>query len=146
DTLSLHDALPIYRAPPRGITERYRFAGRPRAVGARRRYPCAAPSLLGQASSMDLRELAADDTAAVRLAAGIENARNVLDAPWELPVAERRMAMEVRYGWEWERGRFLLVYDGDTLVGLAHIGTSKWDNLDLAWLDVKVLPEHRRRG
>ncbi len=95
---------------------------------------------------MDLREFTADDAAAVRLATGIENVGNAVDAPWELPLTEHRMTMEVRFGWDGEPGRYFLAYDGDTVVGLGHIGASEWDNLDLAWLDLKVLPEHRRRG
>ena len=100
----------------------------------------------GHASSMDLREFTADDAASVRIATGIENVRNAVDAPWELPLSEHRMAMEVRHGWDGEPGRYFLAYDGDTAVGLGHIGASEWDNLDLAWLDLKVLPERRRSG
>ena len=110
------------------------------------RFSRAALLVLGHASTMDLREFTADDVVDVRLAAGIENVRNALDAPWELPVTEHRMAMDVRHGWDGEPGRFFLAYDGDTLVGLGHVNASEWDNLDLAWVDVKVLPEHRRRG
>ena len=95
---------------------------------------------------MDLREFTAGDAAAVRLATCIENVRNAVDAPWELPLTEHRMTMEVRFGWDGEPGRYFLAYDGNTVVGLGHIGASEWDNLDLAWLDLKVLPEHRRSG
>ncbi len=95
---------------------------------------------------MELREFTADDAEAVRLATGIENPCNAVDAPWELPVSEHRMERNVRYGWDGEPDRYFLAYDGETLVGLGQIGGSEWDNLDLAWLDFKILPEHRRRG
>ena len=124
------------------IRARHHEAGTP----ARRISGCGGGVRLGHASSMDLREFTADDAAAVRLATGIENVRNAVDAPWELPLTEHRMTMEVRLGWDGEPGRYFLAYDGDTAVGLGHIGASEWDNLDLAWLDLKVLPEHRRSG
>ncbi len=95
---------------------------------------------------MDLREFAADDAEAVRLAAEIENSRNAIEAPWECPVSTYRMERNVRYGWDGEPDRYFLAHDGDAVVGLGQIGCSEWDNLDLAWLDLKVLPEHRRRG
>ena len=40
---------------------------------------------------MGLREFTADDVAAVRLATGIENVRNAVDAPWELLLTEHRV-------------------------------------------------------
>ena len=95
---------------------------------------------------MDLREFTADDAEAIRLAVDIENRRNAIEAPWEPPVTAYRMERNVRYGWDGEPDRYFLAHDGDTVVGLGQIGCSEWDNLDLAWLDLKILPEHLRQG
>ena len=54
--------------------------------------------------------------------------------------------MALRHGWDGEPDRAFLVEDGGLPVGTASLGASEWDNLDLAWLDLAVHPDHRRRG
>ena len=54
----------------------------------------------------------------------------------------------MRHGWDGEVGRYFLVHaDGvDEPVGRAGLYTGEYDNLDLAWVDLGIHPDHRRRG
>ena len=53
----------------------------------------------------------------------------------------------MRYGWDGELARsFLVTGDDGEPVGFAQFDTSEWDNLELAWLDLVIHPDHRRQG
>ena len=95
---------------------------------------------------MELREFGADDTSAVEAFVEIGNACIPVDAPWEHADTPYRRAMSVRHGWDGEPGRHFLALDGVAPVGTAVVHTSTYDNLDLAWLDVRIHPAHRRQG
>ena len=78
----------------------------------------------------------------------LREAARVVDSPWMHPVTVDGLRGELRHGHDGEPpvcflGR--LDPDGPVVVeGLMHL--SEWDNRDLAWLDVTVHPDHRRRG
>ncbi len=100
----------------------------------------------GHPDGMELREFGPDDTAAVATYVDIQNACLALDSPWRPPATEHGVAMSLTHGWDGEPARAFLVEEDGTAVGWAAIGTSERDNLDLAWLDTVVHPDHRRRG
>lgn len=95
---------------------------------------------------MELREFGPDDAAAIAAWVEVENAVAAVDAPWRHPSTVFRQEMEMRHGWDGEVGRFFLAVAGGEVVGGLEVGTSEYDNLDLAWLGIDVHPEHRRRG
>ncbi len=95
---------------------------------------------------MELREFGPDDVEDVAVYAALDNAASGVDSPWRTPVTPHRVAMSLRHGWDGEPARAFLVLDARTPVGLASLSTSDHDNLELAWLDVAIHPDHRRRG
>lgn len=102
--------------------------------------------LLRDAREVEIRRFDADDAEAVRACAAVYNAAREADSPWVHPATEIQLAGNFRYGWDLEpRVPFLGTHDG-TVVGVASYAVSEHDNLHLAWLDVVVHPDHRRRG
>lgn len=94
---------------------------------------------------MHIRMLDDGDLSSLR---ELREAGRLADSPWKHPVTVEGLWGELRHGHDGEPpvcflGR--LEPDGPVVVeGLMHL--SDWDNRDLAWLDVTVNPEHRRRG
>jgi GNAT superfamily N-acetyltransferase len=68
------------------------------------------------------------------------------DAPWAHPWTATELQSELRYGWELDPGRHFVALAQGEPVAKGQLMTTRWDNLDLAWLDIVVHPEHRRRG
>lgn len=79
----------------------------------------------------------------------VENAVRAADTPWQHPLTVRQAAGSLEYGWDLEPGVPLLGRadgpDGEA-VAIGELSVSEYDNLHLAWLDVGVHPDHRRRG
>ncbi len=95
---------------------------------------------------MDLRQFTWHDESAIRECAAVRNAVRAVDSSWQHPATEANLAGHFRYGWDLEPDTpFLAVVDG-TVVGYAALSTSEHDNLHLAWFDVEIHPDHRRRG
>ena len=92
-----------------------------------------------------LREVDPDDRDAVERYAATDNAVRAL-SPWVHPTTPFRVEMMLRHGWDGEPGRHFLVQAADEDVGIASIDTTEYDNLDLAWVNAAIRPEHRRRG
>ena len=95
---------------------------------------------------MDTVELSADDLGHVEAAADLRNAISDAEAPWSQPVTVRSVQGMMKYGWDLEPGRYFGGFADGRLVALGVVHTSEWDNLDLAWLELKVHPEARGRG
>ena len=95
---------------------------------------------------MDIAELSADDLGHVEGLVALRNAVNAEEAPWVHPATVRWMQGVMRYGWDLEPGRYFGGFVDGRLVAEGAVHTSEWDNLDLAWLDLKVHPEVRGRG
>jgi GNAT superfamily N-acetyltransferase len=88
----------------------------------------------------------ADDSTLLEQVLTLARAVRTNDSPWAHPWTATELLGELRYGWELDPGRhFAGLVDGQ-VVATGQLSTTKWDNLDLAWLDVSVHPEHRRRG
>ncbi|MGZ4443008.1 MAG: N-acetyltransferase family protein [Nocardioidaceae bacterium] len=95
---------------------------------------------------MQIRHYTADDAEQVRGAVAVLNAAGLVDSPWVHPSTERGHALGLRHGWDGEPSRaYVAVADG-RVVGQAELSVSEWDNRHLAWADVTVHPDHRRRG
>ena len=95
---------------------------------------------------MELREFGPDDSSSVEAFVEIGNACRAVDAPWLHPDTPYRRRMEMIHGWDGEPGRHFLACDAGAPVGSVVVHYSDYDNLDLAWLEVRVDPRHRRRG
>lgn len=95
---------------------------------------------------MDITPFGPDDVAELEAWADLANAARAQDAPWERTVTAKMAAAQFRHGWDGEPSTPYLARRDGRVVGAGTIGTSERDNLHLAWLDVKVHPEHRRRG
>jgi GNAT superfamily N-acetyltransferase len=97
-----------------------------------------------------LRELGLDDDDGIAAYVAIENAC-LVDAPWWHASSVFRQTMLMTHGDDGEVGRFFLVVPDDAAdpaapVGALAVHASDYDNLDQAFLQLFVHPEHRRRG
>ncbi len=94
---------------------------------------------------MDIRPFSADDTALVEDGAALMNATAKVDGPWQHENTPKRYADSLRYGWDGEPPTpYAGLVDGE-MVALAHLSISEWDNTHLAWCDMEVHPDHRRK-
>ncbi len=95
---------------------------------------------------MEIVEFGADDREAVRRYVAVTNAVRAVDSPFEHPMTEREAEGIFRYGWDCDPAvPYLLLAAGEP-VAVGAYDVSRWDNFHLAWLNVEVHPEHRRRG
>ncbi|WP_256843062.1 GNAT family N-acetyltransferase [Ornithinimicrobium cryptoxanthini] len=95
---------------------------------------------------MDIVRVTPDDTATVDQLVGLSEAIVKVDCPWEHPFTRTRLTGMLRYGWDGEPPeQYAGVLEGH-VIGSARLWTSDYDNLDLAWFDLGVHPDHRRRG
>jgi GNAT superfamily N-acetyltransferase len=95
---------------------------------------------------MDLRQFGPDDASSISDGVRVRKAVRAVDSPWQHPSTDAGLAGELRYGWDLEPDVAFLVMADDEAVGFATYSISEYDNLHLAWLDVEIHPEHRRRG
>lgn len=95
---------------------------------------------------MKLVEFGPEDADHLAAFVRLDAAIGAHDCPWEPPLTAYRHAMYMRHSWEGEPGRWFVAYDGAEPIGTASIDASEYDNLELAWLSVRVSPAHRRRG
>jgi len=95
---------------------------------------------------MKLVEFGPEDTSHFDAFLALTLETDAVDCPWEMPRSAYRQEMYMRHSWEGEPGRWFLAYDADEPVGTASVHTSDYDNLEMAWLQVRVAPECRRRG
>lgn len=95
---------------------------------------------------MEIHEFGPDDVAEVRAFLAVSNTVGGVDAPWMPPDTERSLVGAIRHGWDGEPAVRFLATEDDRAVGIADYSTSTWDNIHLAWLGIRVHPDHRRRG
>jgi GNAT superfamily N-acetyltransferase len=95
---------------------------------------------------MRFTEYDADDAELLEAARVIVNAFQAAETPWLPQLTAHRWAMQVRHGWDGSLERHLLAWADGVPVGVAALELGEWDNLDLAWIDLCVHPEQRRRG
>lgn len=95
---------------------------------------------------MILDQVDHDDVAALDVVVAVTNAVRAVDSPWEHPMTRHEAAGELRLGWDGEPPvGFVARVDG-VAVATGEYSTSEYDNQHLAWVQVQVHPEHRRRG
>ncbi|WBQ03114.1 GNAT family N-acetyltransferase [Kribbella sp. CA-293567] len=96
---------------------------------------------------MDITRLSPDDAAGCADAVALLNATHAVDCPAALLSTPFGYAAHLRYGWDGDPGRSFLARDENcTAVGLLEFFAPTRDNLNLAWIEVEVHPEHRGRG
>ena len=95
---------------------------------------------------MELVEFGPEDAAHVDAFVRLRRAIDAVDCPWEQAWTRSRQTAYMRHSWEGEPGRWFVAYDGAEPVATASIDASDYDNLEMAWLSVRVAPDRRRRG
>lgn len=95
---------------------------------------------------MELREFGPGDASAIEAFVEVGNACSAVDSPWLHRDTPYRRRMEMIHAWDGEPGRHFLARAGGRVVGSVTVDYSNYDNLDLAWLGVKILPDLRRQG
>lgn len=95
---------------------------------------------------MEIHPFGPDDAADVTAWTELANALHRVDTPWTRPQTPTLAAGRFAHGWDGEPETPYLARVGDTVVGSGLLSTSDYDNLDLAWFNVAVHPEHRRQG
>lgn len=95
---------------------------------------------------MEIVEFGPDDGDVIDEVVELDNAVLSVDSPWVHPSTRTTVRGLLRYGWDGEPPRCFVARESGSAVGLAEIWASDWDNTDLAWFDLLVHPEHRRRG
>ena len=95
---------------------------------------------------MDIRELDASDPAARRAWFEVLDRSARADRPYALLEAFDAFEVSATEPGQHARRVRLEARDGDALVGVAELELPLTENLDVAWAEVDVLPEHRRRG
>jgi GNAT superfamily N-acetyltransferase len=95
---------------------------------------------------VDIAPFSPDDTEALGSFVEVSNAVRALDAPWSYPVTVHEAEGRYRHGWDGEPAVPFLGTEDGRPVAVGELATSEYDNLHLAWLEVEVHPQHRRRG
>lgn len=95
---------------------------------------------------MELEEFGPDDRAAVDEYVALSRDCVALDCPWEVPPTVWRLQLEMRFGWDGERARYFLLRDAGRAVGTLCFFGPERDNLELAWIELRIAPAFRRRG
>lgn len=95
---------------------------------------------------MEISPLDPDDAGTIDQVVGLLNASGARDAPWEHPVTAFNLRNQILRGWDGEPDDFFVGVEGDQVVALLSFFAPSWDNPELAWLNLTVHPEHRRRG
>lgn len=95
---------------------------------------------------MDITPLRLDDPDDVRAWRLLDNAVSAVDAPWAFPATDLSVAGWFGHGWDGEPATPYVARADGEVVGGGSVGTSERDNLHLAWFEIQVHPDHRRRG
>lgn len=95
---------------------------------------------------MDITRLDPADGDDVRAAVAVRNAARVVDVPLIHPTTDTGYGAWLRVGWDGDAPYAWLGRVDGQAVGVLQVEASTYDNTHLAWLDIRVHPEHRRRG
>jgi GNAT superfamily N-acetyltransferase len=98
------------------------------------------------AHALHVDEYDAADATAVEASRTVLNAAHEVDAPFLPRLTTFRRSMSVRHGWDGSRERHLLLSIDGEPVAIADLELGEWDNRDLLWFYLVVVPAHRRRG
>ena len=95
---------------------------------------------------MDIRPFGPDDTEDLQASVDLHNALVAHESPWAHPSTLVQMERMYRHGWDGEPFVPFLGVEAGTPVAVAAYSVSDYDNPHLAWTDLEVHPDHRRRG
>jgi len=95
---------------------------------------------------MELVRVTATDTDLVDAYLDIVQAAEDADGPASRPLTRRRVTAELEFGWDGEPPRTFIGFADGVPVGAVSAYGSSHDNTGLAWLELQVHPDHRRRG
>jgi GNAT superfamily N-acetyltransferase len=95
---------------------------------------------------VDIVTFGPDDDAELTAYVELRNAVQAADSPWVHPMTVRQAEGIFRHGWDGEPDTPFLGTEGGVAVAFGTLSTTEYDNLHLAWVGVKVHPDHRRRG
>ena len=94
----------------------------------------------------DIGELEGHDEAALRTFYDVEVAAHAAERPYAVLRTFPQLCQMAKGGSEYVRRTLLVAREGGRIVGTADLGRSLRDNLHLADIEVRVLPDARRRG
>ena len=108
----------------------------------------AGPPALGHCREMPFLPVLPDDHDAVVAAVDLLNTASAVDDPDGIPLDVPTYRGQIRYGWDLNPGqRLLFVPAGERApVGLLGVEMPIRDNLNLAWIELTILPGRRREG
>jgi len=95
---------------------------------------------------MDIREFTEEDASTIAGVVELVNAAQKVEAPFLHPETTSGFAGTMRYGWDGEAPTSFAIWDSGSLAGLVQLWVSDWDNTHLAWAEIVVHPDLRRRG
>ena len=97
-------------------------------------------------TEVEIRRFTPDDSDDVRQSLAVITAASAVDAPWDNLWLPETYEAVLRHGWDGEPSTpYLMRVDGDVVAqGSLHL--PQRENLHLAWAELHVLPEQRRRG
>ncbi|HEU4945967.1 MAG TPA: GNAT family N-acetyltransferase [Kribbella sp.] len=96
---------------------------------------------------MDIVKVSPDDAAACKEAVALMEASIGADCSEAIVPTPRSFAATLKHGWDGEPTEAYLGRNADgATVGLLTADTPTYDNLDLAWFEVEVHPDHRGVG
>jgi GNAT superfamily N-acetyltransferase len=96
--------------------------------------------------SLRIVELNPDDVQAAEASYQINKVVRAHDQPDLPPPSRHRHFQILRLGWPGHLEKHWLGYDGDRAVGELSVDLPQRDNLENAWIELRVIPEYRRRG
>ena len=95
---------------------------------------------------VQIERLDHDDRSAVAGLTGLHEAIRLADAPYLHPQSVEMVAADLRFNHDQEPSEHYLALADGQVVGFGALYASTWDNLDVAWLQGGVHPDHRRQG
>lgn len=99
-----------------------------------------------QPRRMEIRAFTADESGLVAAVVDLSNAVNKVDASFLHPQTVRTYTAMMLHGWDGETPESYVALHDDVLVGSLGLSVSEWDNTHLAWAELAVHPDMRRRG
>jgi GNAT superfamily N-acetyltransferase len=97
-------------------------------------------------SDVEIRRFTPDDTEDVRESLAVITAASAVDAPWDHSWLPQSYDAILRWGWDGEPATPYLMSVGGRTVAQASLHLPERDNRHLAWAELHVRPEERRRG
>ncbi|MDQ3617041.1 MAG: GNAT family N-acetyltransferase [Actinomycetota bacterium] len=95
---------------------------------------------------MEIHAFTADDSDTVAAVVDLLNAADKVDAPFTPPQTVQNYTAMMVHGWDGEAPETYAAWEDGSLVAVLGLWTSEWDNTHLAWADLMVHPDARRRG